>query len=1198
MPQAFFIASGGPNRSPMDAGWLMGASRRNSGYARGMRFAPFAHLHTHSDFSLLAATTPVGGMLDKVAELRQPAVALTDYGNLFGAIEFYIKAMRMGIKPIMGCEMYLCDDISKRVSDGPRGPRFAQIVLLARNNHGWHNLLKLISTSYLEGFYYKPRIDKKLLAEHSEGLIALSSGWNGEIEQHLQRGDRAAAREAALACKSMFQEHCFFIELQRHGFAGQEEMNRQCITLAHELDIPLVASNNAHFLEREDFQAFEAVLALQQNRTLNDDVSGNFTPEYYLKPYAEMRELFADIPEALENTIHIANRCNVDLQFGNYQLPDFKTPDDSDIKTYMRQQARDGLDDRWPAILHGSPDADRQAYDERLEFELNVIEEMGFPGYFLIVSDFILWAKNHGIPVGPGRGSGAGSLVAYCLKITDLDPIKYGLLFERFLNPERVSMPDFDIDFCMSRREEVIRYVIGKYGDDKVSQIITFGSMKAKAVVRDVGRVLGMDLAKVNAIAKLIPNDLKMTLEKALVEEPKLAKMLDEDTEVARLFELARRLEGRHRNAGKHAAGVIISRENLSETAPLFKVTGEEGKVVQWDMVNVEKTGLIKFDFLGLKTLTVIDLACKFIQQYEHGPEAEGFDIHAIPMHDPETFKLLQRGQTGAVFQVESQGMRDLLTRLKPDCFEDIIALVALYRPGPLESGMVDTFIECKHGRKEIVYQVPQLKPILQETNGVILYQEQVMQIAQILAGYTLGQADMLRRAMGKKKPEEMAKQRQIFMQGAEKHKVPAERAEQIFDLMEKFAGYGFNKSHSAAYALISYQTAYLKTHFPQAFMSATMSCDMGNSDKIAALTTDCRNMGIDMLCPDINASDWEFRPEKKAIRFGLGAIKGVGEAAIREVVKEREANGAYSSLEDLVLRAPARTLNKRILEALIKAGAMKDLLQNPRSTLMTLGESLEQLQRKRREFASQQSALFEVAEPDISRSEQGDESPWNVGELLQAEREVLGFYLTGHPLEQYMSLTIDLGDCNLGEIADKPDGSEVVIPVGVSGLRPYHGARGTMAFVQVEDLHGQIEMVCFAKVYEAGAEYLHADVPLLVAARVDRSKDEPVLIAEAIAPLDEILSELVDEVEISAASIAWDEITLARLKTMAQGGDARLAFHVRLPDASIAHLVTGPCFRWSDSVKAQLTARFGQDAVRVHCRPWQPPRKQQVRRG
>jgi DNA polymerase-3 subunit alpha len=1163
-----------------------------------MRFAPFAHLHAHSDFSLLGATMPVAGMLKKAVELRQPALALTDYGNLFGAIEFYSQAMKMGIKPVLGCEVYLCDDHNKRISEGPGGPRFQQLVLLARNNKGWKNLLKLISISYLEGFYYKPRVGKPLLAGHADGLIALSSGSNGEIEQLLHAGDNDGAREAALAYKSMFHEHCFFIELQRHGASGQEDMNRQLIALAHDLDIPLVASNNAHFLARDDFQAFEAIQALQQNRTLSDDVSGHFTPEHYLKSYEEMQELFADLPEALENTIHIANRCNVDLQFGNYQLPDFQTPDDSELGKYMRSQAQAGLDKRWLAIVAGRPEAERREYEARLDFELDVIEQMGFPGYFLIVSDFILWAKQQGIPVGPGRGSGAGSLVAYCLEITDLDPIRYGLLFERFLNPERVSLPDFDIDFCMSRREEVIRYVTQKYGEEKVSQIITFGSMKAKAVVRDVGRVLGMDLAKVNTIAKLIPNDLKMTLEKALVEEPRLARMLDDDVEVGRLFELALRLEGCHRNAGKHAAGVIIGRNDLVETAPLFKVAGEEGKVVQWDMANVEKMGLIKFDFLGLKTLTVIDMATRFIRRSDCGDEAKGFDIAAIPMNDKATFELMQRGQTGAVFQIESSGMRDLLTRLKPDCFEDVIALVALYRPGPLESGMVDTFIECKHGRQEIVYPMPQLKEILRETNGVILYQEQVMKIAQVLAGYTLGQADMLRRAMGKKKPAEMAKQRKIFMQGAEKNKVPAERAEQIFDLMEKFAGYGFNKSHSAAYALISYQTAYLKTHFSQAFMAATMSCDMGNTDKIAALVSDCRNMDIEILPPDINASDWEFRPEGDAIRFGLGAIKGVGEAAIRSVVEVRRKDGAFASFEDLVMRAPTRTLNKRILEASIKAGALDALIPHRHAALAGLSEALEGLSRRRREYASNQSALFEIAEPEGDQSGFSPAPKWSAGECLQAEREVLGFYLTGHPLESYMGRIKGLGDCHLGEIGSREDGSRIVVAASVSGIRPYHGGRGTMAFIQLEDLHGQAEMVCFAKLYAESSELLASDAPLLIAARVDKSKDDPVLIAEAIIAIDVILPELVNEVRISAASISWDEMTLARLKTMARGGNARLAFHVRLPDASIAHLITGPCLRWDDAVKAQLDARFGPDAISVYCRPWQPPRKQQARRG
>jgi len=991
----------------------------------------------------------------------------------------------------------------------------------------------------------------------------------------------------------MFRENCFFLELQRHGAAGQEHVNRELIRLAHELDIPLVATNNAHFQEREGFNAFKAMLALQQNRTINDDVTGHFTPEYYMKSHAEMCELFEELPEALENTMHIANRCNVDLQFGHYQLPDFRPPVDMELSAYMRLQSHEGLDERWPAILAGSPDADRKVYDDRLNFELDIIERMKFPGYFLIVSDFIKWSKAQGIPVGPGRGSGAGSLVAYCLKITDLDPIKYGLLFERFLNPERVSMPDFDIDFCMSRREEAIRYVTDKYGEDRVAQIITFGSMKAKAVIRDVGRVLDMDLAKVNMIAKLVPNDLKMTLEKALVDEPKLAKMVEEDDEVASLFDLARRLEGRHRNAGKHAAGVIISREPLTETAPLFKVAGEEGKVVQWDMANVEKSGLIKFDFLGLKTLTVIDIAVKLIKQYDARPEAKDFDINTIPMDDQATFRLMQKGQTGAVFQVESSGMRDLLTRLLPDCFEDIIALVALYRPGPLESGMVDTFIECKHGRQEIVYLLPQLKPILQETNGVILYQEQVMQIAQVLAGYTLGQADMLRRAMGKKKPEEMAKQRQIFMVGAEKQKIDPARAEQIFDLMEKFAGYGFNKSHSAAYALISYQTAYLKAHFPQAFMAATMSCDMGNTDKIAALVTDCRNMGIEVLPPHINTSDWEFRPEGEAIRYGLGAIKGVGEAAVRVVLEERRENGAFDDFEHLIMRSPVRTLNKRIIEALIKAGALNELIPHQRAALEGLAETMEQLGRKRREFASNQSALFEMAEPE------GDggfplTEVWSPGEVLQAEREVLGFYLTGHPLEEWLGRADGLGNCHLGELSERDDGADVVIPVGISGIRPYSGGRGTMAFVQLEDLHGQAEMVCFAKLYAEVAELLAADTPLLVAARVDKSRgDEPTLVAEAIAGLDEIMPELVTEIRISAASIAWDEVTLARLKAAARGGRARLSFHVRLPDASVAVLTTGPCIDWSDQLKAQLDARFGPEAVHLRCRAWQPPRRQ-----
>ena len=1133
-------------------------------------------------------------MLQTAVELKQPAVALTDYGNLYGAIEFYSQALKLGIKPILGCELFVCDDYTKRISAGPRGPRYPQIVLLARNNQGWKNLLKLVSIGYLEGFYYKPRIDKKLLQKYGQGLIALSGGSQGEVEQLLQKGDEQAARALALEYQSIFNQEggnapCFFIELQNHGLSSQNHLNHQLIALAHDLDIPLVASNNTHFTQRHDFEAFEAMLALRDNRTL-DDIEHPFNQECYLKSYEEMEKLFSNVPEAIENTMHIATRCNVDLQFGQYQLPDFQAPDGMALEDYIRMQAEEGLDGRWESILAGKPDADRAEYDARLAFELDIINQMGFPGYFLIVADFIKWAKANHIPVGPGRGSGAGSLVAYVLLITDLDPIKYGLLFERFLNPERISMPDFDIDFCMSRREEVIRYVTQKYGEEKVSQIITFGSMKAKAVVRDVGRVLNMDLAKVNMIAKLIPADLGITLDKALAAEDRLVKLIDEDDEVARLFDLAHKLEGKHRNAGTHAAGVVIGREALVESAPLFKMTGAESKVVQWDMGNSEKMGLIKFDFLGLKTLTVIDLACRLLKQKEG---YEDFDISRIPMDDLPTFELMQRGQTGAVFQVESQGMRELLTQLKPDCFEDIIALVALYRPGPMESGMVGTYVECKHGRQEIVYPLPQLEPILKETNGVILYQEQVMQIAQVLGGYTLGQADMLRRAMGKKKPEEMAIQRKIFMEGAEKKGVPADKAEHVFDLMEKFAGYGFNKSHSAAYALICYQTAYLKTHFPQAFMAATLSCDMGNSDKIAALIADCKSMGLDVYPPDVNASDWEFMPEGDGVRYGLGAIKGVGEAAIRALVQARLEGEKFTSFEQMVFRMPSKSLNKRVCEALIKAGAMQTMIPHMHAGLEGVGKALDEATRRRQERLDRQSGLFGVAES----SEDGRDlfpwlEPWDEHACLQAEREVLGFYLTGHPLQSYLNQVSGLADIHLGQMGHCIEDAKVVIPISITAIREYKTGRGMMAFVQIEDLHGRAEMVVFSKLYEQCRDVLHADEPLLLAAKVDTSKEEPTLIAEAITSLEEVLPELVQRITLNIDAAQCTPQTLDTLKALPISKEVHVQwrFQVRLANGSIAQLESSKrAPQWTYAVKRCLHEQFGVDAVAVTCASWKP---------
>ncbi len=1159
-----------------------------------MQFAPFAHLHVHSDFSLLSGAMSVPAMLDKAAELRQPAIALTDQGNLFGAVEFYGEAIRRGIKPVLGCEVFLCEDHKQRVSAGPRGSKYPQLLLLARNNHGWRNLMRLVSISYLEGFYYKPRVDKALLREYGEGLIALSSGWNGEVERHLRRGDTDSGKRTALEFADIFPDNNFFLELQRHGVAGQEALNGQLIELAHETGISLVATNNAHFLARGDFHAFEAMLALRDGRMLADDVSGHFTPENYLKSYAEMCEMFEDVPEALENSLHIAQRCNVDMQFGNYQLPDFKPPEDMDLKLYIRQLAKDGLDARWGMIVAGSPGAGRDDYEARLEFELGIIEQMGFPGYFLIVADFIRWAREQDIPVGPGRGSGAGSLVAYCLRITDLDPIRYGLLFERFLNPERISMPDFDIDFCMSRRDEVIRYVTGKYGAGHVAQIITYGSMKARAVIRDVGRVLGMDLAKVNTIAKLVPNDLKMTLEKALAAEPRLKAMLEQDQEVARLFEIARRLEGLHRHAGKHAAGVVIGRDPLVETAPLYKEPREEGAVVQWDMKCVEKVGLVKFDFLGLKTLTVLHLACQLLRRHAVDEAAKHFDLTLIPLDDPETFALLQQGRTSAVFQLESSGMRDLMLRLKPDCFEDIVALVALFRPGPLQSGMVDTFIDCKRGRK-VEYPLPQLEPILAETYGVILYQEQVMKIAQVLAGYSLGQADLLRRAMGKKKAGEMAKQRKIFMQGALGNRISEARAEHIFDLMEKFAGYGFNKSHSAAYALIAYQTAYLKAHYPQAFMAATLSCDMGNSDKIASLVSDCRGMDISILPPHVNASGWEFLPEgENAIRFGLGAVKGIGEAAVREMMRIRDKGEAFTSLEDMCMRLPPRALNKRILEAMIKAGALKGLIPHARAALAGLGETMEIAARKRHDIQARQSALFEGVDSGAADDCFPDVTPWGAGECLSHEREVLGFYLTGHPLEEYLGRVEGLTNANLANVKQLPDGARAVLAVGVSSVRTHRGARGTMAFVQVEDLCSGAEMVCFAGLYRDAAEYLDGEKALLAAVRVDRSRDDISLIAEAVEPLESVLPAQIDRVCISTSALAWDGKAITDFEALVtqNPGHARVRFLLDLADGSQAVLSSTATLCWNREVEHSLRAWFGVDAVRLVCRTWQPESK------
>ncbi|MDX8377945.1 MAG: DNA polymerase III subunit alpha [Mariprofundales bacterium] len=1168
-----------------------------------MRFSRFVHLHVHSDYSLLGASASIGGILGTVAKLRQPAVALTDYANLFGAIDFYSNAMRRGIKPIMGMEVYLCPDHRQKISSS-RMPQYPTLLLLARTNIGWRNLMALASIGYLQGFYYKPRIDKNILAEHIDGLIGLSSGWNGEVERALRAGKTDAGRSLAIEYASLFRQHdqpCFFLELQRHGSREQDELSHQVLTLAHATDIPLVATNATHFVERADFQAFETVLALQQNRTLNDNVSRHFTPEHYLKSGEEMQLLFKDVPEALENTLAIASRCNVDMQFGNYQMPDFRPPirkgvdEVPNLELYLRHQSNEGLDKRWPLIVQGIPEAKREDYNQRMQFELDTIIDMGFAGYFLIVADFIQWAKNQDIPVGPGRGSGAGSLVAYSLGITDLDPLRYGLLFERFLNPERVSMPDFDIDFCMNRRDAVIQYVTKKYGTDKVAQIITFGSMKAKAVVRDVARALGMPPSRGDMLAKLIPNNLNITLDTAFAQEDKLLKECNQDNDVARLFMIARRLEGLHRHAGKHAAGVIIGRQALQEIAPLYRDSRDEdgGAIVQWDMKCSEKVGLIKFDFLGLKTLTVLHLACSLAKKYEQLDLGNQGDLLALPLDDVASFALLQRGDTKAVFQLESSGIRELLVRLRPDCFEDIIALVALYRPGPLQSGMVDTFIDCKHGRQEVEYPLPQLKPILAETYGVILYQEQVMKIAQVLALYSLGQADMLRRAMGKKNPEEMAKQRQVFMEGSSKNNIPEDKATYIFDLMEKFAGYGFNKSHSAAYALIAYQTAYLKAHAPRSFMAATMSCDMQDDSKIQSMVEDCRSSKIPLLPPNINSSVWGFVPEGEGIRFGLGAIKGVGEAAVTEVLAERDQGGSFVSLLDMLSRIKARTLNKRMLEAIIVVGAT-DCMGSHRAAVL---ENLEYLQetanRQRRERAAGQSSLFDDVDSSVSANDSelmADVAKWTPAECLRQEREALGFYLTGHPLAELLRNVYQLGDSNLGLLANKAKDAQMILPISVGSIRMHQGVRGKMAFVRIEDLHAGTDLVCFQKTYAKYAHLLQPDALLLLKARVDRSREEPSLIAEEACQLIDVLPQIVEYVVLIANATHFDAAAITSLEQLSKSysGNTRLDIRLELPNGLIAYLKTPLSLCWNETVRSRLARDFAAGTIHVHCRALQ----------
>ena len=1048
--------------------------------------APFVHLRLHTEYSLVDGLIRIKSLVRQVAAAGMPAVAVTDMSNLFALIKFYKAALGAGIKPIIGVDAWV-----RRHDAEP-----TRLALLCQNLIGYRNLTRLVSRSFLEGRQRGlPTIDYAWLAGNTDGLIALSGGREGELGQALLNDHREQAEIGLAEWRRLFPER-FYLEVQRTGRPQEEEYLDAVVELAAATGTPVVATNAVCFLQRGDFEAHEARVCIHDGVTLDDPRRlRRYSDQQYLRTPAEMAALFADLPEALENSVEIARRCNLRLELGKNVLPDFPVPEGMTTAACFSTQARAGLEQRLPRLFDpAAPDFTirRQPYDERLEQELGVIIQMGFPGYFLIVADFIQWARAHGVPVGPGRGSGAGSLVAYALGITDLDPLAYDLLFERFLNPERVSMPDFDIDFCMEGRDRVIEYVAQRYGRDRVSQIATHGSMAAKAVVRDVGRVLGHPYGFVDRIAKLIPFELGITLDKAIEQEAELRRLYENDEEVRTLLDLARSLEGLARNVGKHAGGVVIAPSTLTDFAPLYCEEGDSSLITQFDKDDVEAAGLVKFDFLGLRTLTIIDWAVQTINQQRATTGEAALDISALPLGDAKTFDLLKRYQTTAIFQLESSGMKDLIRRLQPDCFEEIVALVALFRPGPLQSGMVDDFIDRKHGHARIEYPHPALATILKPTFGVILYQEQVMQIAQVLAGYSLGGADLLRRAMGKKDAEKMAKQREGFVNGAKARRVEPETATYIFDLIDKFAGYGFNKSHSAAYALVSYQTAWLKAHYPAAFMAAALSSDMDKTDKVVILIEECRRMNLMLAPPAINTSEYRFTVGASGeIRYGLGAIKGVGESAIEALMQERQQGGLFRDLFDLCQRVDLRKLNRRVLDSLIRCGAFDALGSNRATLTAQLPEALRLAEQHSRNDAAGQNDMFGLAAAGKAPTRPlhvAKVPEWDEEERLRGEKETLGVYLTGHPVHRIAAELAALGAARLHDLTENGGslrrGSDRSVTVAglVASLRTRNANRGgRIGFVTLDDGSGRLEVRIFPEVYERHRQLIVEDAILVV---------------------------------------------------------------------------------------------------------------------
>ena len=1125
----------------------------------------FVHLHTHSEYSLLDGAVRISALIGRAKEFNMPAVAITDHGVLYGVIDFYKQAKKAGIKPIIGCEVYVAPrhrfDRTPKVDDN-----LYHLTLLCENEEGYKNLVQMVSKSFLDGFYYKPRVDRELLEQHSRGLIALSGCMAGEVPDLLLAGKYEEAKAAAGFLQDVFGKDNFFLEVQDHGLNEQKAVNEALYRLSRQMGIPLVATNDVHYLDREDAFIHDVLLCIQTGKVLADESRMRFPcPEFYFKSENEMKSLFSHLPEAIDNTLRIAERCSLDFSFDTFCLPEFPLPEGRTPEAYLEELV-------WKNFEKRLGQAGEEAAN-RLRFELNVIEKMGFAGYFLIVHDLVHWAKSRGIRVGPGRGSAAGSLVSYILGITDIDPLRYGLLFERFLNPERITMPDIDIDFCFEKRDQVIDYVIEKYGSDRVAQIITFGTMAARAAIRDVGRVLEYPYGEVDRIAKMVPAELGISLERALEVSADLQEAYRNDVRVRRLLDTARALEGFPRHASVHAAGVVIGRESLHRVLPLQRTV--DGHVVtQFTKETVEEIGLLKMDILGLRTLTVIDRCLEIIRKTRE----LDIDIDRIPLSDAETYRLLSEGDTVGVFQLESEGLRRLLQEVQPSRFEDLIAVIALYRPGPLGSGMVEDFVNRKHGRQPIEYLYPELEPILRETYGVILYQEQVMRIASELGNFTMGEADVLRRAMGKKKPEELAAQRDKFIQGACRNGLDESTASQIFDLMEHFSGYGFNKSHSAAYALISYQTAYLKAHFPVEYMCAFLTSVIDNQDRVVYYLRECKRMGIEILPPDINESFENFTVTKGRIRFGLGAIKNVGITAVSSIVEARK-EGKFTSLMDFCLRVDLRQLNKRVIENLILAGAFDSLGLKRKEALSLLDDCLATALEVKAAQDSAQACLFaEEAAASVAQDPRPREKgEFSTKEKLKKEKEVLGFYVSQNPLEEYREVVPYLASHEIREISHLAEGQGVRLAAIITAVKNGRTRKGeAWAKLVLEDFTGKVEAILFPKVYRQYHKQITADAAIVVEGKILHRDDS----VEVAVNNVHLISREIKELHIQLSNTPGNKTTKADLVNILQRYSGDIPVYLRMSAGKVIRLDKTLWVQPSLALKQRLCLLCGQENV------------------